>query len=165
MFKKAMDHIFRGLLAVSICFVACYAFAGDNAVNPQDFFAQVMEAIKSFGGLSFMLKIAAIVTLIVSSMKVSFLNKMVWSKLGSAQTWLAPILGLIAGLLSLGAGGHAITLAAIFAYVSAGSGAIVLHELLDSLKSIPGIGAGFVAIISMIESVLGGPASQSDIIK
>lgn len=158
--KKAIGHIFSGVCVLLVCFTACYAFAGDSVVSPQDFFAQVLAAIQSFGGLSFMPKVAGIVTLVISSIKVSFINKYVWSKLGAAQTWVAPVLGLLAGILGLGTTGH-ITLASVFAYISAGAGAIVLHELLDSVKAIPGLGAGFVAVINLIEGVLGGPSAQA----
>lgn len=148
------------LLFVSTVFVTGYAFADEVVVAPQDFLAQVLDAIKNFGGLSTMLKISSIVALIVASMKVSFLNDLVWSKLGAAKVWLAPVLGLVAGVLGLGSGGAPITLASVFAYVSAGAGAVILHEILDSVKAIPGLGAGYVSFINMIESVLGGPSSQ-----
>lgn len=121
----------------------------------QDFLNQVLSAIQGFGGLSFMLKVSAIITLIIASMKVSALNQLLWSKLGSFQAWLAPILGLIAGILSLGSEGP-LSLAKVFAYMAAGSGAILLHELLDTVKAIPGLGAVYVAIINLIEgSIIG----------
>jgi len=130
-------------------------------VSPGDFLTQVLAAIQSFGGLSTMLKISAVIMLIVASMKVSYLNTLIWSKLGAAQVYFAPVLGLIAGCLGLGTPGVAVTGATIFAYVSAGGGAVFLHEILDSVKAIPGIGAVYVTVINLIESALGGPAAQS----
>ena len=156
-----MERLSRKLSALClillICFTTCYAFAQD--VAPVDFFTQVLTAIKTFGGLSWVLKISSIVTLLIASMKVSFLNQYLWTKLGAAQAWVAPILGLIAGILSLMSGGQPLSIAALLAYLSAGSGAIILHELLDSLKALPGLGAIYVAAINVIENVLGGPAS------
>jgi hypothetical protein len=132
-----------------------------DTVSTSDFMTQVLAAIKSFGGLSWVLKIAAIVTLILASMKVSILNTYVWSKLGNFKTWAAPLLGLIAGVLSLSQGTAGISLAALTAYVGAGSGAILLHELLDTVKAIPGIGPKWVELITVIETYLGGPAAQA----
>lgn len=156
-----MKHIknFRAtqLLLVSM-FVGAYAFAGDT-VSPQDFLTQVLDSINKMGGLTWVLKVASIITLIIASMKVSVLNDMIWSKMGNFKAWLAPILGLAAGLLSLAAGGH-LSLADVLAWLSAGAGAVVLHELLDTIKAIPGLGDVYVNLIDAIENALGGPASK-----
>lgn len=121
-----------------------------------DFLSQVLDAVKGFGGLSWLLKISAVITVILASMKVSFMRDLVWDKLGAAKAWAAPILGLIVGILNLATAGGHITLPAILAYVSAGAGAIILHELLDTLKAVPGIGPKWVEIISVISAFTGG---------
>lgn len=159
--KISMHRIFWGFVPAMFCFVAGYAYADSTVVSPQDFFAQVLAAVQSFGGLSMVLKVSAGITLAISSMKVSFLNNLIWSKLGPMQTWLAPVLGLVAGILGIGSNGQAMSLASVFAYLSAGAGAIVLHELLDSIKLIPGIGSAYVAIINVIEGAIGGPSANS----
>jgi hypothetical protein len=91
-------------------------------------------------------------------MKVSSLSSF-WDKLGSAKVWLAPILGLVLGILLLGTNGQ-ISLAGIFAYIGSGAGAILLHQLLDSLKNAPWIGPAYVGIINIIEGVLPGPLAK-----
>jgi hypothetical protein len=125
-----------------------------------DFLTQVLQAVASIGGLSKLAMVSVCLTLLVSSMKVTFLNKLVWSHLGPFQTWVAPILGLIAGILGLGAGGAPFSLALVFAYFTAGAGAVFLHEILDGIKLIPGLGPIWMALIDLIEGALGGPASQ-----
>lgn len=151
-------------LFLFLMFSFAFAFAQEVAVSlplpPADFLSQVLQAIQGFGGLSTVAKISTIILLIVASMKVTILNQYIWSKLGEAKAWVAPLLGLIAGVLGIGAGGQPITLASVFAYVAAGGGAVILHELLDSLKAIPGIGPIYVAIIDFISEsvVLGGKA-------
>ena len=146
-------------LFVLIVLFSVSALAQD-VVLPADFFSQVLQAIKDFGGLSVLLKISAVITLIVSSMKVSYLNQLIWSRLGSLQVYLAPVLGLIGGALGLGVGGVPVTAASVFAYVSAGAGAVFIHEILDTLKKIPGIGPVYVTIIDLISGALKGPASK-----
>lgn len=126
----------------------------------EDFLFQVLKAISEFGGVSWVLKISMIVTLIVSSMKVSFFNDLIWNKLDGFKVWLAPILGLVTGLISLSVNGN-LTFAGVFAYFSAGAGAVILHELLDSIKKIPGLGSVYVSIIEAIEKALGGPAKNA----
>jgi hypothetical protein len=154
--------LFKVFCVYMLVMVAGYAMAADTAViSPQDFLTMVLETIKGFGGVSWVVKVASVITLIVSSMKVSFLNELIWSKLGALQTWVAPLLGLVGGILALSVSGQ-LSLAGILAWLSAGTGAIALHELLDSVKSIPGLGAMYVGIIDMIEKLLGGPASQQD---
>ena len=140
-------------------FVTSYAFAQD-VVAPQDFLAQVLQVIKDFGGLSMMAKIASIVMIVISSMKVSFLSPY-WAKLGNLQAWLAPVLGLVAGLLMVASGSGSLTWASAMAYALSGAGAIMLHNLLDLVKAIPGLGPIYVSVIDIIESRLGGPAASA----
>lgn len=140
-------------------FVFTYARADETVVAPADFFAQVMQFVHDFGGLSSLMKISGVIMLIIASMKVSGLNDLIWAKLGAAQAWVAPLLGLIGGILGLGQAGP-ITAASVFAWVSAGAGAVFLHEILDSVKAIPGIGQIYVTIINLIEGALGGPSSK-----
>ncbi len=146
-------------LFMAITFVVSYAMADDSVVAPADFFAQVVQFVHDFGGLTSLLKISGLVTLIIASVKVTALNELFWAKLGAAQAWVAPVLGLFGGILGLSQSGP-ITGASVFAWVSAGAGAIILHELLDSIKALPGLGAIYVTIINMIEGALGGPASK-----
>lgn len=148
------------LVLIASAFSFCTAFAQD-VVQPQDFFAQVMAAMQSFGGLSTMAKISSVILLLVASMKVSFLKSLIWDKLGAAQAWVGPLLGLIAGVLGIGNGGAPITLASVMAYAAAGGGAVLLHELLDSVKVLPGIGSVYVSIINVIEGALGGSAPKA----
>jgi hypothetical protein len=112
----------------------------------------VSTVIQNFGGLSWTLKIACIVLLIIAFMKVSFLSSF-WARLGKFQTYAAPVLGVVLGLLTLSVSGP-MSLAGVMAYLAAGSGAILLHELLDTIKAIPGLGSVYVGIIDAIESIL-----------
>lgn len=151
---KALRRSLIGLEFICFSFFASMAFAQDVTL-PQDFFAQVLDFLQKAGGLSLMLKVSGGILLLIASMKVSFMNKILWSKLGGAQTWVAPILGLIAGVLGLGSAGP-VSAASVFVYITAGAGAIMFHELLDTVKAIPGIGPLWVSVISIIEGFLGG---------
>lgn len=130
-------------------------FAQTQAEVDAGWFADVSKAISGFGGMFWMLKIGTIILLIIGSMKVSFL-KPLWEKLGpNLQPWLAPTLGFVAGLLMLAVGNAPPTIASIIAYITAGSGALVMHEWLESLKALPGLGPIYVSVINIIESILG----------
>lgn len=149
-------------LILGVLFLSLFAIAQEVlppavvVVPPQDFLSQVLQVIKNFGGLTTVLKISSVILLIIASMKVSIINQLLWSKLGKAQVWVAPLLGLIAGLLDLNNAGT-VTLASVVAYVGSGAGAILLHELLDSLKAIPGLGSTYVSIIDFLKGLLKGP--------
>lgn len=130
--------------------------AAQASIGADVFIADVVQGVQAIGGMSGGLKVSLIILLIIASMKVSFLNNLIWSKLGSLQVWLAPALGLIAGLFML----PSLSLPGLFAYVSTGIGATYLHEILDLVKAIPGLGAMYVAAINWLESILGGPAAQ-----
>lgn len=161
----ALAFIFTAFLTAGVL-VGIRALADGTPTDPTtDFLTQMLDLFKNFGGLAWYAKVSGVIMLVVASMKVSFLNNLIWSKLGALQTWLAPALGLVAGIVSLASGGQPITLAAIMLYVSTGVGAIGLHELLDTVKAIPGLGALWVSVINVIESALGGPASQPQLKK
>lgn len=163
MFSRMKSHLALLSLVFLSFFVFGYAFADSAVVQPQDFLAQILQAVAGFGGLSWMGKVSAICLLIVASMKVSFLQPL-WAKLPPiVQTLAAPMIALIGGLLGSAVGGQSLTLASALAYVGAGGGAVILHELLDGVKTIPGIGAVMVAIINIIEAipVIGSGGKQS----
>lgn len=121
----------------------------------------------SMGALSGAMKIVCGIMLLLALAKVSADGKVpllssIWPQSDALKAWMAPILGLALGILMLGANG-AITMAGVLTYASVGSGAIALHEILDTVKALPGLGAGYVAVINVIEGVLGGnpPAAKS----
>lgn len=144
-------------ILMSVILFAGVAFAQSADPN-QDFLSDVMNVIKSFqGGIGTAVKVSAIIALIISSMKVSFLSPL-WDKLGSAKVYVAPVLGLVAGLLGF-LGPAQITWASLIAYIMTGGGAVFLHEILDSIKSIPGLGGWYLTVISIIEGALGGAKS------
>lgn len=118
------------------------------------FLNQVFELIKGFGGMSWMLKFSAVLTLLIASMKVSFLSGL-WDKLGSFKALAAPMLALLAGTVSMVAAGG-FSLQGLIAYLFAGAGAVALHELLDVIKAIPGLGGLWVTIIDFVSKLLGG---------
>jgi hypothetical protein len=149
-------------LAFTMMLFTVLVFAQDTIPAPVDtveeFFSQVITLIKQFGGLPWVLKIAGIAAVLLSTLKVSAIREITWDKLGSAKAWAAPVLGLIFGVLSLGT---SLTWASALAYISAGAGAIILHELLDSVKAIPGIGSVWLSIIGVIQSLLGGKKTDA----
>lgn len=130
------------------------------AAPSADLLTQVLDLIHNWGGIPWVLKISAILTLVLSSMKVSFLNNLIWSKLGAFKAWAAPVLALIVGVLDLARTGQ-LTVAGVLAFVSAGAGAIILHELLDTLKALPGLGPMWVELISVVSAFLGGSKQKS----
>lgn len=139
-------------------FLPLMAYAQDASLPLTDWLSQALDVVKTLmaGNVGWALKVSGVIVLIVASMKVSFLNDMVWSKLGSFQKWLAPTLGLAAGVISAFMGG---SWSAVLPYLAAGMGAMYLHELLDMVKLIPGLGSVWVKVIDFIETWAGGPAA------
>lgn len=135
------------VLIASTC-LAGMVFADDQSIPVDQFLSQVIELVKSFGGLPWMGKVAGVIMLLIASCKVSFLKPM-WAKLGAAQVYVPLVLALIGGIVSM----QPITLPGVVAYMFAGAGAVILHELLDSVKAIPGLGSIYVSIINLVESI------------
>lgn len=153
---KSIKLFYASFFGLCLFMVPLYAYCQVSPVSPGDFFNQVLVAIQAMGGLAGLAKVSSVIVLIIASMKVTAINSIFWDKLGAFKAWLAPILGIIAGVLLL----HPLTLPGVVAYLFAGGGAVALHELLDSVKAIPGLGSVYVFIIDGIEEFL-NPGLQS----
>lgn len=152
--RKAAALVSFAFIATIIFAVSKLAFAADADLPADQFFGQVIDAIKAMGGLPWAAKFGAVILLLVSSMKVSFLRPL-WDKLGAAKAWAALGLALVGGILMLSVEGK-LTLAGVVAYVVAGGGAVIMHELLDTVKAIPGLGSVWIAVIDLLSKLLGG---------
>jgi len=117
-----------------------------------EFLNQAMEALKSFGGLLFPAKVAVIITLLISSMKVSFL-KPHWDKLGENKPFAAPILSLLAGVLFMLVQ-KPFSWAGLSVWLMSGLGSVALHDILDALKSKPGIKPIYAKIADIFQGLL-----------
>ncbi len=125
------------------------------SVDLNQFLSDVMATMQKLGGLPWSLKVASASLILVAAFKVSVLDDLLWKKLGGLQAFAAPTLALVSGLAIMLAQGQ-LTLAGAGAYLISGAGAIALHELLDAMKMIPGLGPIYVSMITLIESKLGG---------
>jgi hypothetical protein len=120
------------------------------------FFEQVLQFIKSMGGVDVYTNISAAILLVVASSKVPFVKQVFWDKLGKFKALLPLVLGLIAGLVVMG---KALTLPAAFVYISTGAGAIAMHEILKAVKELPGIAPVWVKVLDVVGALLGKKAN------
>lgn len=149
-------------------FTAQFAVAADAVPMQPDelsvFLKQTLEAVRAFGGLPWLARISLAVTIIVGSMKVPGIREALWDKLTvkgfKLQAFLAPVLGLVGGLLSLKLEGGSITLQSALAFLGAGAGGIILYELLDAVK-LTGITNKIVlGVINAIQGVIKKPVNK-----
>lgn len=134
--------------------ISTMALAVEADVSALDFLSQVFSVVKSLGGMAWGLKIASIMFLVVGSMKVSLIRSFTWDKIPAAlKVWLAPFLSALAGLFSSGN----FDKASLTAWALAGGGAVLLYQILEGVKLIPGIGPKYVSIINFIGVLLGKP--------
>lgn len=126
-----------------------------------DALADVVMAVQQMGGLQGWLKIMCGILIFVAICKVSADGKVpllssIWPAFGKFGAILPLILSLIVGLVSLGSGGS-ISFAGVMTFLAAGGGgSIALHQLLDMIKEIPGLGSVYVSAINILEGALGG---------
>lgn len=151
-------YLFFSVAIIATIILTRVAFSQEAApvLGDKEIFAQILEQISLLGGAGWMAKVSASCLILVSFMKISFL-KPLWDKMGWRKILAAPILSLIAGILIL----KPITLAGILAYISSGMGAIILHELLDAIKLIPGIGGIALSIVDFLKKALYAPKDNS----
>ncbi len=125
-----------------------------------NFLADVLANILTIGGWN-ILAVSALITLIIALIKTSRqTNAMIWTRLGPAKVLVAPLLAIVTGVIGLGTGGVPITGALVFTYLTAGAGAVLLHEMLDALKDMPGIGKPYLALIALAEDLLSKKVKQ-----
>jgi hypothetical protein len=120
-------------------------------------FSQLVSLIQSFGSLSAPAKIAGIVLFIVAVVKSSFVQPL-WAKLGNAQVLVAPILAVIVSIVSI----QPFSWAALWSSLLSGALAIGMHQLLDAVKTLPGIGSAYLTVINFVESILQAPESVKE---
>lgn len=117
---------------------------------------------EQFGSFPWATKIASLMLLLIASFKVSrggwvpILSKL-WPQEDGKKPIVVLMASLVLGVLMTGASGQ-ITMARVLTYIGAGAGSILLHEIIDKLKLIPGLGPVYVSTIKLIESLLGKPA-------
>lgn len=152
--KKYLTWLVPFLALTVVALMATgYVFAQQAAdLSPVDYATQIFQAVQKLGGLSGGLKAIMIINLIIASQKVSFLRAFLWDKMGAAKVLVAPLLGLVVGLIEFKLNGG--NKGTILVWVMAGAGSIILHELLDALKSFPVIGSKYSAFIDMISGLL-----------
>lgn len=146
-----MKRIFAFFAALMI--FPLFAYAQDVSLG--DWLTQVFDAVKNLGGLDWAAKVMVISSLLVGSLKVTFLRTLLWDKLGGFKFFASPMFALIGGLAGLWMDGKAPTLAILSAYFLAGLGGNLLKDLLENIKQIPGLGAGVIKVINMIETLMG----------
>jgi hypothetical protein len=143
------------IVGLSFLFISMVAFAQQVELPVQDFFAQVLEAVKGFGGLSWGMKVGVVITILISSMKVSLIRQWTWDKVpASMKVLVAPGLALIAGIVSVGKWDAP----SLMAWVLAGGGAILIDNLLAGVKEIPNVGPKYLRLINFISGILRKPA-------
>lgn len=111
--------------------------------------------ISGWGGSAWYLKVSGAIMLIVGSMKVPFVENILWNRLSpTMQTLLPAILGLLAGVLSL----HPLTLSGLAAYAFTGLGANLLYEILDLAEVPAASNATLLGILKFLGSFIQPPA-------
>lgn len=149
------------LLSAAICF----ADQAPAVVDPSAaLLSQAGAAIALFASknVPWALKVSAVIMVVIASMKVDFINRDIWDHFGKYKALVAPLLGLIGGLLAQAINGS-FSIQSVLAYMAAGSGAILLHEILDWVKAWPGIGPMYAGLIGIVENLIpDAPAPAPD---
>jgi len=117
-----------------------------------ELFNQGWALITGFNQLDVAGKIGGIVLLVISIVKNSALRPL-WDKAGAWKVMVAPVLSVVYALVMI----HPFTLQGLMASLIGGALAVATHELLDGVKSLPGIGAGFQKAIDFVQGLLKAP--------
>jgi len=132
------------------------AFAEEAEVGFDVLAGMLLKIVTDWKTLGWSAGVVALLTLIVSTMKNSVLRGLIWDKLGWAKVFVAPVLGIAMFLIGM----QSFSWGAVLLGFTSGVGAIALHQLLDGLKAIPGLGSGFVKLIDFLGGLLKKPPEK-----
>lgn len=115
------------------------------------FLTEAFSVVTTFGQISTHLKIIGILTLLISFFKVSSFNPL-WHKLGWAKTFLAPFLAFVLSVVSAINGPF--NFHVFMNAMMIGFGSVGFHEMLDAIKTIPGLGPKWMLIINFVSQIV-----------
>lgn len=152
------------LVVLAAFFTCTAAFAADVVDVPLDhilmqlfgWIASLFQKSPDQGDLEWALKVGALISIMLSSLKSSALRPF-WDKLGNAKALAGPVLGIVAGVLAMIAHHEPITLRSLLEYFAAGGGAIAFHEILGWVRGLPGLNKYIAMAIDLVEMVLRRP--------
>jgi hypothetical protein len=121
----------------------------------------MMKAIGDYKALGWQAGMSMIVMLIIASMKNSALRSMIWDKMKWGKVFVAPVLSLILVIAAQLKGGHPVDFKSLMLAMVTGAGALALHEILDGIKYLPGVGPMWVSLIDLIGKFLKKPDAQA----
>ena len=162
------------LLMMAFAFIPLVLYAQSPTPSPTPvvatdgtsaFLSLLVADIQGYGGMPWFVQVSAVILLIIASTKVNLINSMLWNNIpANLQMWVGPALGALAGLFQMLATTNGVfSWTALTAWALAGAGAPIIHELLDAVKLIPGIGTTYVAIINLIEDTLSAQKKQTSV--
>lgn len=114
--------------------------------------SQAFDVMKDFGALSMHMKIAAVLTLLISLVKVSAIRP-IWEKLGAGKVLVAPLLSLMLAIVQ-SIGEKPVTKVEIMNALLIGAGSVAMHEFLDALKEIPVIKQRAEPLVDLVKKLL-----------
>lgn len=109
-----------------------------------------LATIASFGGLPWVLEIAVFIFLIIAFAKLTRL-KHPWDELHHLKALVPLAFALLIGILNL----QTYTVAGIAAYLLTGAGAMIVHDMLEIVKGVPGLGPSYINTIEYLSRKLG----------
>jgi len=139
------------------------AVAADAAVTAiaevpiAEVIAQATKVVADWKDMGWKAGLLALITLLLSTLKVSFLRAFLWDKLGDLKVFVAPMLGMAAVFLSM----QEFSWAGALVGFTTGMGAIALHQMLDALKNRPKLGSIPRMIVNFLSSILKAPPKKA----
>lgn len=149
-------RMFLSMLIMAMFLMTGLAFAQMPEIPASGSFQltveQLVELFKNWEVISSQMKIAMILVMIIGVVKNSAFESY-FKFFGKWKPVVAPTLSLIVAFLFV----QPFTLATALAAITTGVAAGFLSQILDALKTIPGLGSVYVTLIDIIGKLLGKP--------
>jgi hypothetical protein len=142
-------------LAALLCF--SFVVYGQPAPLPEtagigEIFVEVVKIFQTPTGLSAHYKIASILFILVALFKNSMFQPH-WTALGKWKPFVAPVLSLAAFLVMV----QPLTLESVFAALTTGAAAGYFAQILDAVKTLPGVSSVALFVTELVGKLLKKP--------
>lgn len=145
-----MKKIFAFL---SMIMFATVAVAQAVEPAPSDLLGALLRALADWQSVGWQAGVAALLTILISTVKLSW-AQVYWNKLGYFKVFVAPVLSLVAVAIAA----PALDAKAMYVAITTGAGAVFLHQILDSVKKMPGLKKPISIVIDIVSKLLGKPS-------
>lgn len=122
-------------------------------------FEQILKAIGDWKAIGWQAGLAALLTVVIGTMKNSLFRAFIWDKIPQPfKVLVAPVVAILVFALGMG---KDFNLGALVAALTTGVASVYLHQLLLAIKELPFVGEKVKAVLDFLAKLLKKPQTPA----